>query len=74
MVWGLEQFRPYVYGRPITLVTDHAALTWLMTKKDPTGRLHRWALRLSELDLHVVHRPGTVNVVADALSRRPLGA
>ena len=72
ILWGLEQFRPYVYGRPITLITDHVALKWLMEKKDPGGRLHRWALRLSELDLKVIHRPGKENVVADALSRQPL--
>ncbi|OWZ14949.1 Retrovirus Polyprotein [Phytophthora megakarya] len=52
-------FRSYVYGWRFELVTDHAALKWLMTSKDLMGRLHR---------------PGASNVVADALSRTPVNA
>ena len=50
--------------------TDHGSLTWLMRVKDPTGRLARWALRLQQYDLEIIHRPGTANGNADALSRR----
>lgn len=72
VVWAVQLFRPYLYGRKFTLVTDHAALKWLITSKDLTGRLHRWALQLQEFNFEVVYRPGTSNVVADALSRAPV--
>ena len=40
MVWVLEQFRSYFYGRLITQITDHAVLMWLLEKKkDAAGRL-----------------------------------
>ncbi|GFW15130.1 hypothetical protein TNCV_172771 [Trichonephila clavipes] len=33
----------------------------------------RWALKLSELNIEWEHRPGVQNVVADVLSRNPVG-
>lgn len=70
-VEAIKVFRPYLYGRRFTLETDHKALTWLMTKKDLTGKLMRWSLELQEHDIDIKFRQGTDNVVADALSRFP---
>ncbi|GFV33532.1 hypothetical protein TNCV_4566471 [Trichonephila clavipes] len=33
----------------------------------------RWALKLSEFNIKCEHRPGVQNVVADVLSRNPVG-
>ncbi|KAE8888594.1 hypothetical protein PF005_g10759 [Phytophthora fragariae] len=71
VVWSVKLFRPYLYGRSFTIVTDHAALKWLMTSPNPAGRLHRWSLTLQEYEFEIVYRPGSTNVVADALSRAP---
>ncbi|KAE9004888.1 hypothetical protein PF011_g12270 [Phytophthora fragariae] len=71
VVWSIKLFRPYLYGRAFTIITDHAALKWLMTRPNLAGRLHRWSLVLQEYEFQVKYRPGSTNVVADALSRAP---
>lgn len=69
IVYALKQFRPYVYGRKCLIITDHKPLVWLMKLKNPSSRLMRWKLELSEYDLDIIHKPGILNANADALSR-----
>jgi hypothetical protein len=69
IVWGMRYFRPYLYGRKFTVVTDHKPLTWIMNVKDPGSRLLRWRIKLEEYDYDVVYRKGALNTNADALSR-----
>ena len=51
------------------MVTDHSALKWLMNITDPTARLARWSIYLQAYEFKIVHRKGTTNGNADALSR-----
>ncbi|CAG9123865.1 unnamed protein product [Plutella xylostella] len=69
VIWAVTKFRGYIEGLPITVVTDHQALKWLMTLKSPTGRLARWALELQAYDITIKYIEGRPNVVADTLSR-----
>lgn len=71
VVDGIKHFQSYLYGRHFTIYTDHNALKWLMTLKEPTGRLARWSVLLQQHDFEIKHRSGTTNGNADALSRRP---
>ena len=69
VVWSVATFRPYIHGVPSVVVTDHSALTWIMEHKEPTARMARWVMRIQEYDLEFVHRKGSENKIADALSR-----
>ena len=71
MVYCVQHFRPYLYSRPFTFVTDYKPLTWLHSVKDPTSRLMRWRLRLAEYEYDILYKAGKTNVNADALSRNP---
>ena len=51
------------------IFTDHAAIKYLMEKKDAKPRLIRWVLLLQEFDLHIIDRKRAKNPVADNLSR-----
>ena len=62
-------FRPFLAGRQFTLFTDCSALTWLFRSHDHDVKLHRWALRLTELDMIMKWRPGLSHQLPDAVSR-----
>lgn len=68
-IFCIREFRCYIEGMRFTVITDHAALKWLMEKKDLAGRLARWSLELQSFNFTIEHRKGAANIVPDALSR-----
>ncbi|KAG6453944.1 hypothetical protein O3G_MSEX008407 [Manduca sexta] len=69
IVWSVKYFRPYLYGREFTIMTDHKPLVYLFGMKDPSSRLLKFRLILEEFNFKIVYVRGKENVVADALSR-----
>jgi len=63
----VKRLRPYVEMMPLSIITDHASLKWLMSLKDLDGRLARWSLKLQIYDFVIEHRKDS-NVVADIFS------
>ena len=46
IVWAIQKFRQYLYGKEFVLQTDHLPLTYLNSMKNKNDRLMRWALSL----------------------------
>ncbi|CAA7052873.1 unnamed protein product [Microthlaspi erraticum] len=69
IVFAFEKFRSYLVGSKVIVHSDHAALRYLLSKKDAKPRLLRWILLLQEFDLEIKDRRGADNGVADHLSR-----
>ena len=70
LVYFVNYFRHYLYGRKFTARTDHASLKWLVHFKNPEGQVARLIELLSSLEMDIIHRPGKVHRNADGMSRR----
>ena len=69
VVFACEKFRQYILGSHVIIHTDHAAIKYLMSKKEAKPRLIRWVMLLQEFDLEIKDKKGCDNVIADHLSR-----
>ncbi|CAM8913962.1 unnamed protein product [Rhodiola kirilowii] len=69
VVFALEKFRSYLLGAKVIVFSDHAAIRYLMKKKEAKPRLIRWILLLQEFDVEIRDKKGIENTVADHLRR-----
>ena len=69
VIFAVSKFRNWLYGQKFTLFCDHAAITYLFTGSHETKMLNYWAYTLLEYNFTIVHRPGILNTLPDALSR-----
>ena len=69
LVWGVNKFQCYLYGKPFVLETDHQPLSYMQKTKVANPRIMRWALSLQPYRIRIEAIKGTDNVGADYLSR-----
>ena len=72
VVWGCEYYHLYIYGKPVTVNTDHKPLMAIYNnpQSKPPARIERWALRLQPYQVTVAYKKGE-DSPADYMSRHP---
>ena len=58
-------------GKPLTIITDNKALSFIKKCHLNNSRITRWTLAIQEYDFDIMHCRGRDNIVADILSRHP---
>lgn len=71
VVHGLEKFHTYIFGKSLTVYSDHKPLESIILKQLSLAppRLQRMLLRIQPYDICIKYRPGKDMVYADYLSR-----
>ena len=74
IVFGCERFRHYIYGRIVTVTSDHKPLESILKKPIALAppRLQRMIMRIQKYSIDVKYRSGKQIPVADTLSRKSL--
>lgn len=65
--WAVEKFDGYLRGRTFSVYTDHHSLQWMLSSN--SGKISRWAAKMTEYDMTIIHRKGLEMAHVDFLSR-----
>ena len=73
IVFGVQRFHHYLFGRTFTVFTDHKPLVMIVDKplSSAPPRLQRMLLKLQDYNFNIQYLPGKENTLADGLSRLP---
>jgi transposase InsO family protein len=69
VIYCLRKFHSYLWGRKVTVLTDHKPLVHITQQRLMTVALQQWLDVLLDYDLVIKYRPGVLHVIPDALSR-----
>ena len=75
IVWSIDYFKYYLYGKNFMVVTDHRALLSILkehrSNKSYNSRLSRWIDRLLPYNFTIEHMPGAKMGLVEYISRNP---
>lgn len=73
VVFACSRFNDYIYGKPVTIETDHQPLITIIRKPifSAPARLQRMMLQLQKYNIDLVYKKGKHMYLADTLSRAP---
>jgi hypothetical protein len=69
LVLAVRNFSVYFGSQLVTVFSDHSPLQFIQRMANYNNKLLRWAIELQQYNIHVVHRPGKLNLIPDILSR-----
>ena len=74
IVFSCWKFHQYIYGKSVTVETDHKPLVSITRKPlyNASARLQRMMMHLQRYDLNLIYKQGRDLYFADTLSRAPL--
>lgn len=67
--WGCNAFKPFIYGIPFIIYTDHKPLIYMNNMAASNARIQRSLEDIGEYDFQIKYLPGSQNEAADFLSR-----
>jgi hypothetical protein len=73
VVAALRNWRSHLAGTflPVTVLTDHANLTYWKEPPKVSRKVARWFAELQDYNIRIQHVPGKIHAAADMLSRPP---
>ncbi len=77
VIFGIQHFHKYLFGRKFTICTDHKPLLSLFNERKAvpqivSPRIQRWAVMMQAYEYTIVYKPGKEHANTDALSRCPV--
>ncbi|CAN4101650.1 unnamed protein product [Withania somnifera] len=72
-IFALKIRRHYPYGVWCEIYIDHRSLRYIKRQRELNSVRRRWIELPKDYDISILYHPAVANVVADALSRRPVG-
>ena len=68
---SLSRSKQYLVGRKFVIKTYHNSLRHFLTQKELNDGKQKWVSKLQYFSFDIEYKKGKLNVVADALSRKP---
>jgi hypothetical protein len=73
IIYTLEKWQHYLRNNILfEVITDNYASTFIQKQQRLSAKQARWVQTLEEFNFKIIHKPGTQNQVADALSRKDI--